>query len=84
MITPPILKNDNRAKIVSAVNPVRRSLTIADAAGGLACSTKTITRLIARQELVAYKLGWQWRIEVADLEAYIRQQKNACQRGGRS
>ena len=54
---------------------VKRSLSLADAAEQLCCSGKTVKRLIDRGEIVAYKLGWQWRIDCVDLDGYIGQRK---------
>ena len=71
-------------KALSITAGVKRSLSLADAAAELCCSGKTVKRLIERGEIVAYKLGWQWRIDCVDLDAYIGQRKREqSQRTGR-
>lgn len=45
--------------------------TIAETAEYLNVSTKTVRRLIDREELVAHRIGTQWRISTRDIELYL-------------
>ena len=47
-------------------------LTIAQTAAICQVSIKTVRRWIERGELVAHRLGRQWRIARKDLEAFIK------------
>ena len=47
-------------------------LTIEDVAHHCRVSQRTIRRWIERGELVAHRLGRQWRIVRKDLEAFIK------------
>ncbi|MEI6233856.1 MAG: helix-turn-helix domain-containing protein [Planctomycetota bacterium] len=50
----------------------------------LTVSEKTIERLINRGELPGFRVGWKWRIMLADLEAYVdRQQASERRRIGK-
>jgi excisionase family DNA binding protein len=51
--------------------PCSRLLLIDQVAEGLAVSTRTVRRLIARRELVACRLGRSVRVHPDDLAAYI-------------
>jgi excisionase family DNA binding protein len=54
---------------VALPNPL---LTIQDVAGICRVSTKTVRRWIKDGDLVAAKLGNQWRIYPKDLDRFIR------------
>lgn len=45
--------------------------TIAETAEYLNVSTKTVRRLIDRDELAAHRIGTQWRISTQDIELYL-------------
>ena len=47
-------------------------LTIPQVARACRVSQKTVRRWIERRELVAHRLGWQWRISRNDLETFIK------------
>ena len=47
-------------------------LTVADAAGLLSVSSKTVRRLIEREALSAHRIGSGLRISEADLRDYLR------------
>lgn len=47
------------------------ALTVGQAAVRLACSTKTIYRLIESRAVRAFRVGRAWRIDDADLEHYV-------------
>jgi excisionase family DNA binding protein len=53
-----------------------RFLTLADVAEILNTSSAQVYALVRRKELLAMKLGGrgQWRVRLADLEAYIERQ----------
>jgi excisionase family DNA binding protein len=46
-----------------------------DVAKELACSVKTIVKLIRTGKLRAVRLGKQWRIDEADLRVFISKRK---------
>ena len=50
-------------------------LTVAEIADMLRVSELTIYRLIQAGEILAYKVGSLWRVDVEDLESYKQQQK---------
>jgi excisionase family DNA binding protein len=52
-------------------------LTIPDVADICRVSTKTVRRWITANDLVAIKLGNQWRIAPNDLERFIRLARNS-------
>jgi|AP95_1055475.scaffolds.fasta_scaffold760335_1 excisionase family DNA binding protein len=52
-------------------------LTIPDVADYCRVSTKTIRRWITANDLVAIKLGNQWRITPNDLDRFIRLARNS-------
>jgi excisionase family DNA binding protein len=52
-------------------------LTTEQAAGALQVSTKTILRWISSGDLIAHRLGHQWRISQSDLENFIRMRREA-------
>ena len=47
-------------------------LTIKQAAEHLQVSSKTLRRWLDTGDLIAHRLGRQWRISVADLQSFIR------------
>ena len=49
--------------------------SIKEVAGILRVSTKTIRRWVASGELTAHRIGRQWRISDADLQAFIRMRR---------
>ena len=51
-------------------------LTIPEVAVACQVSEKTVRRWIERRELLAAKLGAQWRIRTRDLELFIRDNLN--------
>ena len=51
-------------------------LTVAQAAEYLKVCDKTVRRLIAKQELVASKVGYSWRIQLRDIEYYLSKNCN--------
>ena len=53
----------------------RPMLSIAAVAERIDQSTKTVRRRIESGELIAYKLGRQWRIAEEDLEQFLRQRR---------
>ena len=52
-------------------------LTIPDVADYCRVSTKTVRRWITADDLVAIKLGNQWRITPEDLDRFIRLSRNS-------
>jgi excisionase family DNA binding protein len=58
------------------------TLTLQEACDVLRITRRTATSLIERGELTAFKVGQAWRIDPADLAAYIERQKQAA-RGSR-
>lgn len=51
---------------------LEKLLSIIKVADTLNVSEKTVRRWIERRELVAYRLGHQWRIAPKDLEIFLR------------
>ena len=49
-----------------------RLLTIPDVAEHCQVSKKTVRRWIDAGELVAYRLGHQWRIDPTDLQKFLK------------
>ena len=59
-------------------NPNNEPLfTIQDVAAFCRVSTKTVRRWIAARELVATRLGGQWRVLPRDLETFVRVHRSA-------
>ena len=56
-------------------NGLQPLLTIEQAAAYLQVSTKTVRRWIEARDLVAHKLGRQWRISNSDLQNFIRMRR---------
>jgi excisionase family DNA binding protein len=52
-------------------------MTLSDAAEYLRVSERTILRLIAAGELVAHKVGRQWRLSKVDLQAFLNRSRQA-------
>jgi excisionase family DNA binding protein len=52
----------------------QRLLTAAEVAEDLRVSTMTVYRLIRRGELPAVRVGRNYRVRLADLEAYLAEQ----------
>lgn len=57
-----------------AITPL---LTIPQAAEVLQVSERTVRRWIDRGELIAHRIGRQWRISQMDLETFIRARRQA-------
>ena len=51
-------------------------LTVAQAAEYLKVCDKTVRRLIAKQELIASKVGNSWRIQKEDIDKYLCKNRN--------
>lgn len=47
-------------------------ISMACGAAYLAVSTTTLRRFIADRQLVAYRVGRQWRVRIADLDAVAK------------
>ena len=56
------------------------SIDLEHAAGLLGVSTKTILRQIHRRELRAFKIGRQWRMRVAEIDAFQRRQEKQAEK----
>ena len=56
---------------------VRKMLSIRAVADRLDVSTKTIRRWIDRGDLLAFKLGGQWRIDPDDLGRFLWRQRRS-------
>lgn len=51
-------------------------LSVKDVANWLGVSVETVRRLTKRGELPAKKIGWQWRYQQKDIQAYLDQKMN--------
>lgn len=51
------------------------ALTLEQAAEQMACSTRTIRRLITAKKVKGFRAGNRWRIHQSDLTAHIEAQK---------
>lgn len=51
-------------------------LTVAQAADYLQVCDKTVRRLIAKNELIASKIGKSWRIQKKDIDDYLVENRN--------
>jgi putative molybdopterin biosynthesis protein len=51
------------------------TLTIEEVARRLRVHERTVQRLLDRKELKGYKVGRVWRVDLPDLEDYVRRQK---------
>ncbi len=56
-------------------NGLQPLLTIEQAASYIQVSTKTVRRWIEARDLVAHKLGRQWRISNSDLQNFVRMRR---------
>ena len=56
-------------------------LTVTDVAERLQLDPETIRRYINRGDIVAYKIGKEWRIEEDDLMEFIRRKSNVGKGG---
>ena len=63
------MTTDDRNKSVTALPAL---LTIKQAAEHLQVSSKTVRRWLDTGDLIAHRLGRQWRISAADLQTFIR------------
>jgi excisionase family DNA binding protein len=61
----------------------REALTVAEVAGELRLSEKTIRRAISSGDLVAHKLCAHWRIFRSDVEEWIAARSNGVHRSAR-
>ncbi len=53
------------------------ALTVEQVAQQLGVSDRTIRRMIANKQITAFRVGQRtWRIDQADLDAYIEKQKS--------
>lgn len=52
-------------------------LTIGQIAERLQVSTKSIRRWIGEGELIAHRIGHQWRVSESDLQTFIRARRNS-------
>jgi excisionase family DNA binding protein len=55
--------------------PIPRLLEVAHVAHRLGASQEYVRRLIRRRELAAIRLGARWRVEPADLQAFVDAQR---------
>lgn len=53
-------------------------LTLEEVARRLRVNERTVLRLLDRKALRGYKVGRVWRIDQADLDDYIKRQKEAA------
>jgi excisionase family DNA binding protein len=54
-----------------------RLLTLAEAAGLLQVSIRTLQRMIRSKRLPAFKVGGQWRIRESQLQQWIEHRENS-------
>jgi excisionase family DNA binding protein len=54
-----------------------RLLTLPEAADLLQVSTRTLQRMIRRNDLPAFKVGGQWRVRESQLTRWIRARENS-------
>ena len=66
--------SDTSTKLPAGLSPL---LTIPQTAMILQVSEKTVRRWIGSGDLVAHRLGRQWRISQADLDGFIRIRREA-------
>ena len=57
-----------------------RLLTLPEAAALLHVSTRTLQRMIRRNELPAFKVGGQWRVRESQLSRWIEGREDAIDR----
>ncbi|MGH7823969.1 MAG: helix-turn-helix domain-containing protein [Candidatus Binatia bacterium] len=54
-----------------------RLLTLAEAAGLLQVSIRTLQRMIRSKKLPAFKVGGQWRIRESQLQQWVERRENS-------
>jgi len=57
-------------------------LTIKEVAGYLKVTERTLYRLVREGKIPAFKVGGSWRFQLADIEAWIAEQKEALHKAG--
>lgn len=67
----PVKMNPRRNDKERGLSPLEPLLTIKDVADICVVNTKTVRRWIQSRQLVAIRLGRQWRIARKDLERFI-------------
>jgi excisionase family DNA binding protein len=55
-----------------------RLLTLSEAAQMLHVSTRTLQRMIRKNDLPAFKVGGQWRVRESQLAQWIRLREGSC------
>ena len=55
-----------------------RLLTLPEAAQMLHVSTRTLQRMIRKNDLPAFKVGGQWRVRESQLAQWIRFREGSC------
>ena len=55
-----------------------RLLTLSEAAQMLHVSTRTLQRMIRKNDLPAFKVGGQWRVRESQLAQWIRFREGSC------
>ncbi|HEY2918206.1 MAG TPA: helix-turn-helix domain-containing protein [Candidatus Binatia bacterium] len=55
-----------------------RLLTLSEAAQMLHVSTRTLQRMIRKNDLPAFKVGGQWRVRESQLAEWIRFREGSC------
>jgi excisionase family DNA binding protein len=53
-----------------------RLITLAEAAGILQVSKRTLLRMIQKREVPAFKVGGQWRIRESEFKRWVEQKEN--------
>jgi excisionase family DNA binding protein len=54
---------------------MKRLLRLSEVAELMACSTRTIYRLVSSGELLALQVSQSWRVDPDDLQSFITRQK---------
>jgi len=54
---------------------MKKLLRLCEVAELMACSTRTIYRLVSSGELLALQVSQSWRVDPSDLQSYIDRQK---------
>lgn len=57
----------------------RETIGVKEVAQWLGVSEETVRRMTNRGELLATKVGWQWRYQPADIQAYLDRNKGPGQ-----
>ncbi len=63
-------------------NMAKDIITIKEVAKFLKVTERTLYRLVQEGKVPAFKVGGSWRFELADIEAWIAEQKKALHKGG--